>query len=98
MKRTAPLLAAAIIAFGGLIAAIDSPAEAGRSARRAAGIAAGVAVGIAAAAIIANRAEARERRAYRRSSWRQRCDRWLWECDRGNDYSCEKFETRGCTE
>ncbi|OYX98967.1 MAG: hypothetical protein B7Y80_13075 [Hyphomicrobium sp. 32-62-53] len=96
MNRTASLLAAALVAFGGLAAAIDSPAEAGRKGRN---IAVGVAVGIAAAAIIANsnRAYASDR-GYRRSGWRSRCNRWLRECDRGNDYSCEKFETRGCTE
>ncbi|OYW54214.1 MAG: hypothetical protein B7Z29_13150 [Hyphomicrobium sp. 12-62-95] len=90
------MLAAALVAFGGLAAAIDSPAEAGRKGRN---IAVGVAVGIAAAAIIANsnRAYASDR-GYRRSGWRSRCNRWLRECDRGNDYSCEKFETRGCTE
>ena len=95
MKRTTSVLAAALIAFGGMIAVIDDPAEAGRKGRRAAGIAAGVAVGVAAAAIIANsnRANARER-VYRRSSWRARCDRWLRQCDYGNDYACEKFEVR----
>lgn len=96
MNRSASLLAAALVAFGGMVAAIDSPAEAGRKGRN---IAVGVALGVAAAAIIANsnRAYASDR-GYRRSGWRSRCNRWLRECDRGNNYSCEKFETRGCTE
>lgn len=98
MTRTASVLAAALVAFGGLVAAIDNPAEAGR--RKGAAIAAGVVLGVAAAAIIANsnRAYADDRPRYRRSGWRATCDRWLRQCDRGNDYSCEKFETRGCTE
>ena len=96
MNRTSSVFAAALVAFGGLVAALDNPAEAGR---RGAGIAAGVVLGVAAAAIIANsnRAYASDR-GYRRSGWRATCDRWLRQCDRGNDYSCEKFETRGCTE
>jgi hypothetical protein len=96
MKRPAAILAAALVAFAGSIVAIDNPADAGRKGRN---IAVGVALGVAAAAIIANsnRAYASDR-GYRRSGWRSRCNRWLRECDRGNDYSCEKFETRGCTE
>jgi hypothetical protein len=33
----------------------------------------------------------------RQSFW-AKCDRWLRECNNGYDYSCEKYETRGCTE
>lgn len=95
MKRPTAILAAALVAFAGSVAVIDSPAEAGKKGRRAAGIAAGVAVGVAAAAIIANsnRAYASDR-GYRRSGWRSRCNRWLRQCDYGNDYACEKFENR----
>lgn len=97
MKRTFSVLAATLVAFGGLTAAIDSSAQAGRKGRA---VAAGVVLGVAAAAIIANsnRAYADDRRVYRRSNWRARCNSWLRQCDRGNDYACEKFETRGCTE
>ncbi len=97
MQRQTSTFIAAVAAFAALVPLLDSPAEASR--RRAAGIAAGVAVGIAAAAIIANSNRAyADDRGYRRSNWRARCDRWLRQCDRGNDYACEKFETRGCTE
>ena len=96
MRYIGYLLLFALIAFGGLAAAVESPAEAGRKGRN---IAVGVALGVAAAAIIANSNRANASgRSYRRSGWRSRCNRWLRECDRGNDYSCEKFETRGCTE
>ena len=92
MQRRTSTFIAAIAAFAALVPLLDTPAEARR---RGAGIVAGVAVGIAAAAIIANsnRAYANDR-VYRRSNWRARCDRWLRQCDRGNDYSCERFETR----
>jgi hypothetical protein len=92
MQRRTSTFIAAVAAFAALVPLLDTPAEARR---RGAGIVAGVAVGIAAAAIIANsnRAYANDR-VYRRSNWRARCDRWLRQCDRGNDYSCERFETR----
>lgn len=92
MKRSAAILASALVAFAGSVAVIDSPAEAGRKGRN---IAAGVVLGVAAAAIIANsnRAYASDR-GYRRSGWRSRCNRWLRQCDYGNDYACEKFENR----
>jgi hypothetical protein len=93
MQRRTSTFIAAVAAFAALVPLLDTPAEASR--RRAAGIAAGVAVGIAAAAIIANsnRAYAYDR-GYRGGGWRARCNRWLRQCDRGNDYSCERFETR----
>jgi hypothetical protein len=95
MNRPLTLAMAALATFAVLIPIIDSSAEARRRGRGA-GIAAGIALGVVAGAAIANsrRANAWDRRGYRRSGWRQRCDRWLWQCDRGNDFACERFENR----
>lgn len=60
-------------------------------------IAAGIALGIAAGALIANsrRSHADDGYYVRRSGEYNRCERWAWKCDRGNDWACEKFD-RNC--
>ncbi|MEQ1669870.1 MAG: hypothetical protein ABL893_03335 [Hyphomicrobium sp.] len=99
MKRFATFAMTALLAASTAIPAVSTPAEARN---RGAKIAAGVVLGAAALAIIANqnRANASEYRGERRSRsgfWRT-CDKWLNQCNRGNNYACEKYETRGCTE
>jgi hypothetical protein len=92
----------ALAAFSAL-----APIESAEAGRRGRNIAAGVLVGAAALAIIAGSANANNRNSgYRsnsgygggRQSFWAKCDRWLRECNNGYDYSCEKYETRGCTE
>jgi hypothetical protein len=98
MLRKLPTLSLiALTAFAALAPVTTAPAEARN---RGAKIAAGVIIGAAALAIIAaNSNSARAQGQPRRSSYVNRCQRWYNECtDQGIDYSCEKYETRGCTE
>ena len=96
MPRTSATAMAALAAFAMLIPVLDDAAEA-KKRHRGAGIAAGVVLGVAAAAIIANSGSARADSSSHRK-WVRRCNRWYNQCMDGNDYSCEKYETRGCTE
>ena len=87
-KLTASALSL-MVAFSAL--ASSTPASAHRN--RGLAIGAGVALGVAAAAIIANSHRAHADEYYSSSGDRyDRCDRWRWRCDHGNDYACEKFE------
>ena len=68
-------------------------------------VAAGVVLGAAALAIIAsqNKANAGEYRGEgrhhgRRSGFWNTCNKWYNQCSNGNNWACEKYETRGCTE
>lgn len=86
---------AALIAVTAIIPASSTVVEAGKRGRNIA-IGAGVILGAAALAAAANSANAR---SYRRSNgFYATCRKWYRQCDRGNDYACEKYETRGCTE
>jgi hypothetical protein len=104
MKQLISLSLAALIAVTAVIPASSTVAEARRG--RNIAIGAGIILGAAALAAAANSNRAyagdREYRSYSRSSGRsgfwERCRRWYRQCDRGNDYACEKYETRGCTE
>lgn len=87
---------AALMAVTTLIPATSTDAEARRGRNLAIG--AGVILGAAALAAAASRSEARGY-GYRRSNgFYATCRKWYRQCDRGNDYACEKYETRGCTE
>ncbi|MBR2536248.1 MAG: hypothetical protein IKE66_09280 [Hyphomicrobium sp.] len=86
---------AALIAVTAVLPASSTVADARRTGRNLA-IGAGVILGAAALAAAANSANAR---SYRRSNgFYATCRKWYRQCDRGNDYACEKYETRGCTE
>lgn len=85
---------AALMAVTAIIPASSTVAEARKGRNLAIG--AGIILGAAALAAAANNANAG---SYRRSNgfWAT-CRKWYRQCDRGNDYACEKYETRGCTE
>lgn len=86
---------AALMAVTTIIPATTTSADAGRRGRNIA-IGAGVVLGAAALAAAASRAEARDY-SYRRSSgFYATCRKWYRQCEYGNDYACEKYETRGC--
>jgi hypothetical protein len=91
---------AGLMAISALIPATTTTAEARRG--RGLAIGAGVLIGAAALAAAASnsRAYAGERRYYRDddSGFNYTCRKWLRQCNNGNDYSCEKYETRGCTD
>lgn len=89
-KAMTTKLMVALVAFSAI--APVSVAEA--KYRRGARIATGIAIGVTAAALLA----ASSRRSHARSHYVNACNRWYRSCVRGNDYACEKFETRGCTE
>lgn len=86
---------AALMAVTTLIPATSTDAEARRGRNLAIG--AGVVLGAAALAAAASRSEARDYRYSRSSGFARTCRKWYYQCDRGNDYACEKYETRGCT-
>lgn len=89
---------AALMAISTIIPATSTVAEARRGRNLAIG--AGVILGAAALAAAASRSEARSYGYSNRrgSGFYATCRKWYRQCDRGNDYSCEKYETRGCTE
>ena len=91
MKTLTTFSCAALMAMGAILPASTTPADARHGRGK---VAAGIFLGAAALAIIANSsgASASERR------WARRCNRWYDQCMDGNDYACEKFETRGCSE
>ena len=95
MKKFAATALAALIAFGTILPASSTPADARR---RGAKIAAGVVLGAAALAIIANSNRANASVSTRQSRWERYCNRLYNRCVNGNDYACEKYETGGCTE
>lgn len=89
---------AALMAVSAIIPASSTVAEARKGRNLAIG--AGVILGAAALAAAASRSEARGYGYSNRRSngfWAT-CRKWYRQCDRGNDYACEKYETRGCTE
>lgn len=99
MKSLTATALAALLALGAALPVTTQPAEARH---RGAAIAGGVILGAAALAIIANsnRAHASEYSSSdeRHERWVRHCN-WLYRsCERGNDDSCEKYETGGCTE
>ena len=69
-------------------AAVSGDDDAGRSSRwrrhRR-----GTIIGLSAAAIIANSSRAS---AYEHQRWRERCDRWAFRCNRGDDRACFAFD------
>lgn len=94
MKRALTTTAlAALLAFSAVTPMSSTSAEARN---RGAKIAAGVIIGAAALAIIASSSS--NAQARRRSSFVERCERWYNQCTNGRNSSCEKYETRGCTE
>lgn len=96
MTRVSAAFAAALALSAALMPAFSAPAEA-RHRHHGAGLAAGIALGVIAGAIIAGSRSARADN-YEHRRWVNRCNRWYRQCQDGNDYACEKFETRGCTE
>jgi hypothetical protein len=62
---------------------------AGRGAR----VGAAIVGGIVAGALIAGAARAHDDRRYyyTRRRYEDRCERWLWKCDRGSDWACRNF-------
>lgn len=86
-----PLNGAMSPAPTGLFARTSEPEKivvAGRRGRLGAAIVGGVIAG----ALIAGAARARDDRYYySRRRYANRCDRWLWKCDRGHDWSCRNF-------
>lgn len=100
MRRLAILTLTTLLAASTIVPAVSTPAEARN---KGAKIAAGVVLGAAALAIIANQNKAnageyREERRPRRSGFWNTCNKWYNQCSNGNNYACEKYETRGCTE
>ncbi len=97
MTKITTTAAAALMAFTALVPVMDDAAEARRRHRGA--IVGGVILGAAALAIIANSNSARaDGYGRRRNSFAYTCNKWYNQCTNGNDYACEKYETRGCTE
>lgn len=95
MKRVlTTTMVAAVMAFTAMAPVTSTPAEARN---RGAKVAAGVILGVAALAIIANSSSS-ARASGNRESFAHKCHRWYNECTNGRNSSCEKFETRGCTE
>ena len=102
MKHVISFSLAALIAATAISPATSTAAATRRGLNIAIG--AGIVLGAAALAAAANtnRAYADDRGYYYRSNsrsgfWRT-CRKWYRQCDAGNDYACEKYETRGCTE
>lgn len=100
--KTPSLAVTAVMALCvGFTAFIDT-ADAGKRSRRNAAI--GVAAGLATLAIIA--AASSSKKAHANEGYRRRghgggenyCARLLRRCNNGSNYSCEKYETGGCTE
>lgn len=102
MRTFAILTAAASLVLTTALPAMTTPAEAKN---KGAKVAAGVVLGAAALAIIASQnkanaggySEGRSERSGRSGFWRT-CEKWYAQCSDGNDYACQKYETRGCTE
>lgn len=86
---------AALMAVTAIIPASSTVAEARKGRNLAIG--AGIILGAAALAAAANSANAGSYRRSRSGFWAT-CRKWYRQCDNGNDYACEKYETRGCTE
>ena len=101
MHKMTTAAVAALMAAGAVLPATTSPADAGHR-HRTRNIVGGVVLGAAALAIIANsnRARASGYGGYssRRSDFYRTCNKWYYQCTDGNNYACEKYETRGCTE
>ena len=103
MKKFTVSALAALTAVVALAPATSTPADARN---RGAKVAVGVLAGAAALAIIANSNSARAsnyghrrgHRGYDDGGFARTCNKWYRQCDNGNNYACEKFETRGCTE
>lgn len=85
MKKLIMTGVASLMMVSAVVPAMTTPAEA----RRGAGIVAGAIVGLTAAAIIANSSRAS---AYEHHRWRERCDRWAFRCNRGDDRACFAFD------
>lgn len=85
LKKLIPVGLAALMTIAALIPATTTPAEA----RRGGGIIAGALIGLTAGAIIANSSRAD---AYEHRRWRERCDRWAYRCNRGDNRACYAFD------
>ncbi len=99
MKKFVSASLAALVAVTAIIPATSTVAEARNRGRNVA-IGAGIILGAAALAAAANnnRAYGGEYRSGGRSGFWRTCRKWYRQCSGGNDYACEKYETRGCTE
>lgn len=86
MKKLMMTGIASLMVVSAVVPAMTSPAEARNG---GAGLVAGAIVGLSAAAIIANSSRAS---AYEHSRWRERCDRWAFRCNRGDDRACFAFD------
>ena len=85
MKKLMMTGIASLMMVSAVVPAMTTPAEAGHGA----GIVAGTIIGLSAAAIIANSSRAN---AYEHRRWRERCDRWAFRCNRGDDRACFAFD------
>ena len=85
MKKLMMTGVASLMMVSAVVPAMTTPAEAGRGP----GIVAGTIIGLSAAAIIANSSRAN---AYEHRRWRERCDRWAFRCNRGDDRACFAFD------
>lgn len=92
MKKSITTLAAALMLAGAILPTVSTSAEA-RKGRNTA-LAAGVVLGVAAAALLSSGAQARPRR----TNWQRYCSNLYNKCINGSNYSCQKYETGGCTE
>jgi hypothetical protein len=85
MKRLITTGIASLMMISAAVPAMTTRAEA----HDGAGIVAGTIIGLSAAAIIANSSRAS---AYEHQRWRERCDRWAFRCNRGDDRACFAFD------
>lgn len=97
MKKITVASMAALMAITAALPIATTSAEARNRGRNIA-IGAGILLGAAALAASSNRAYANDYRPRGRSGFWSTCRKWLRQCNNGNDWSCEKYETRGCTE
>jgi hypothetical protein len=89
LGRSTTTALVAVAMFAALAPPTSAPVEAGH---RGGNFAAGIILGAAALAILSSSARAHP------NSFAAKCYRWYHQCRDGNDWACEKFETRGCSE
>jgi hypothetical protein len=93
MRKFMTTSVAYLLMISAVVPAIPAPALADyhHHHNNGAGIAAGVFLGLTAAAIIANSSHASASEHHR---WRERCERWAYRCNHGDDDACYAFHDR----
>ena len=93
MKRLMTTGVASLMMISAVVPVTTTPAKADpyHHHDNGAGIAAGVFLGLTAAAIIANSSHASAEEHHR---WRERCERWAYRCNHGDDDACYAFHDR----